>query len=65
MNPPAQTTDYDGFFRAAFARAGDPNFGPFDYERQLTTEPSPELLEGPTGIGQATPPITAAFRYIR
>ncbi|MES0872864.1 type I-G CRISPR-associated helicase/endonuclease Cas3g [Sinimarinibacterium thermocellulolyticum] len=55
---------YDDFFRAAFGRAGDQNFRPFDYQRRLAEKPWPDLLEVPTGMGK-TAAVALAWLWKR
>jgi CRISPR-associated endonuclease/helicase Cas3 len=52
-------TAFDGFFRAAFGRQGDPAFHPFAYQERLALEPWPELLDVPTGMGKTAAVIMA------
>ncbi len=44
--------NFDEFFKQAFGKRDDPEFGPFQYQRRLAKEPWPELLDIPTGLGK-------------
>ncbi len=47
--------NFDEFFKQAFNKRDDPEFGPFQYQRRLAEEPWPELLDIPTNLGKAQP----------
>jgi CRISPR-associated endonuclease/helicase Cas3 len=64
MNDQIQPTAYDDFFRAAFGRTDAPGLQPFGYQCRLATEPWPDLLEVPTGLGK-TAAVTLAWLWKR
>lgn len=51
--------NYDEFFRQAFGKESDKDFGPFEYQRKLATEPWPDLLDMPTGMGKTAAVVLA------
>ncbi len=51
--------EYREFFRAAFCRANDPDFGPYCYQRRLAEEAWPDLLDVPTGMGKTAAVVLA------
>lgn len=55
---------FEEFFRAAFGRASEPDFKPFDYQRRLAEgkfdgHSWPDLLEVPTGMGKTAAVVLA------
>jgi CRISPR-associated endonuclease/helicase Cas3 len=55
---------YSDFFKKAYGKETEENFGPYDYQEKLAKEPWPELLEVPTGMGK-TAAIILAWLYKR
>lgn len=55
---------FDDFFRRAYGKEGSPEFGPFDYQRNLAQRIWPDLLNVPTGMGK-TAAVTLAWLYKR
>ncbi len=51
--------NYDEFFCRAFGKQSDKAFQPFDYQRRLATEPWPDLLDVPTGMGKTAAVVLA------
>ncbi len=51
--------NYDEFFRRAFGKESNRDFAPFDYQRRLATEPWPDLLDVPTGMGKTAAVLLA------
>lgn len=64
MTQPSTTAEFDRLFRAVFGRSDDPGFFPYEYQRRLATEPWPDLLDVPTGMGK-TAAVTLAWLYKR
>ncbi|MES8338517.1 hypothetical protein U6Z17_12230, partial [Cutibacterium acnes] len=62
MTQPSTTAEFDRLFRAVFGRSDDPGFFPYEYQRRLATEPWPDLLDVPTGMGK-TAAVTLAWLY--
>lgn len=59
-----QTMTYEEFFRLAYDKSNDPDFKPFDYQCRLATEPWPDMLDVPTGMGK-TAAVGLAWLYKR
>ena len=56
--------EYHDFFNEAYAKSGDPTFGPYKYQRRLAEEAWPDLVDVPTGMGK-TAAITLAWLWKR
>lgn len=51
---------YAEFFRRAFGKESEKDFGPFDYQRRLAEDKDwPELLDVPTGLGKTAAVVLA------
>ncbi len=62
MEKHREQADYASFFRQAMNMDGDE--GPFPYQQRLATDPWPELLDIPTGLGK-TAGVVLAWLYKR
>lgn len=55
---------FEDFFKQAYNKKSDKDFGSYDYQRQLAEQPWPEMLEIPTGLGK-TAAVVLAWLYKR
>lgn len=57
-------TNYPDFFRIAYGKSNQQDFGPYDYQCRLAEQPWPDLLDVPTGMGK-TAAVTLAWLWKR
>jgi CRISPR-associated endonuclease/helicase Cas3 len=51
--------EYREFFNKAYGKSGDPNFGPYVYQRHLAVKTWPDLVDVPTGMGKTAAVVLA------